>query len=193
MPPALPTPAFAAFRARLARELWRDIGASCRNCTKPDCMGYIAVAPSERQQVMIGGMQLMQVNGPDGPTFIDNYPRADDGGVVLGTIKPKCPYRAADGSCRMHTNKPLICDLYPLGAEMQNGALWWVIYLDCAYIEMLEGTGLLPEYLARAAWVVDTLRADELTELARLFRQSAELAAWPEGYSRVVLVKEVNG
>lgn len=189
---AVPTTAFAAFRDRLANELWRGIGESCRGCQKPDCMGYLAVAPRERRQVLLGGMQLVQVNGPNGPTFIDTYPRDDEGAIILGTVKPHCPYRAADGSCGKHTNKPLVCDLYPLGAEMHDGALWWVIYLDCAFIEMVENSGLLPEYQARASRVVDTLREDELAELAELFRQSADLATWPEGPNRVVRVKEVN-
>jgi Fe-S-cluster containining protein len=185
-------PPFERFKLAVAA-VWPEIGESCRTCKFPDCMGYIAIHPSEQARVLKAGVRLMRVNGPGGPSFIDNYPRDGQGRAVVGVSKPKCPYRDQDGRCSVHANKPLICSMYPLGMEMVGDAVYWAVYLDCEYVQRVIADGQF-EIMSRGLMdaVHSHLTNDEQAEITQTFRQSYALAAWPDGANRSTLIEEVT-
>lgn len=183
---------FGRFKQALSAA-WPEISDSCRTCKLPDCMGYISIQPSEQAQVLRAGVQLMRVNGPKGPSFIDNYPRDAQGRAVVGVSKPKCPYRNHDGRCAVHTDKPLTCSMYPLGMEMLGEAVYWAIYLDCEYVQRIEAEGRFGIMARNLMDVVDTyLTTEEKSEIVQTFCQSYALAAWPDGVNRTTLIEEVR-
>jgi Fe-S-cluster containining protein len=183
---------FGYFKQAVAAA-WPDIGESCRTCKLPDCMGYISIQPSEQTQVLKAGVRLMRVNGPGGPSFIDNYPRDGQGRAVVGVSKPKCPYRDRDGRCTVHANKPLVCSMYPLGIEMVGEAVYWAIYLDCEYVQLVIAEGRFETMLRSLMDAVHThLTTEEQAEITQTFRQSYALAAWPDGANRTALIEEVR-
>lgn len=182
---------FETFKNDL-QHLWRDISDSCKECQFPDCMGYISVMPSERITLMQDGFRLMQINGRQGPTFIDNYPRNDLGEAIVGTLKPLCPYRSADGGCSKHSNKPMLCDMYPLGIEFKQGSPWWVLYQDCEHIHRIQQKGLLNKTKREVRNLTKKLTNDQLEEITTTFLQASELASWPDGPNRVILVERIT-
>jgi Fe-S-cluster containining protein len=115
--------------------IWSDISASCAVCADPDCLGYTWLVPEEEEALLDAGVQTVQINGASGPLFLDNYDRDARGGLVLGKRGPRCPWRGSDGRCTVHTQRPLVCHMYPFGIDGDgSGSYVWSLHTDCEYV-----------------------------------------------------------
>jgi Fe-S-cluster containining protein len=114
----------------------QGIGESCRACSFPDCQGYPWIMPEEEEGLLDAGLRLVQLNGEEGPTYLDTFRRDDaTGAIVIGALSPPCPYRGADGRCTVHAARPLVCHLYPLTLEVVDGVVVWAVHTDCEFVQ----------------------------------------------------------
>jgi Fe-S-cluster containining protein len=136
--------------------VWSDISASCAVCTDPDCLGYVWLAEEEEEPLLDAGVQIVQINGESGPLFLDSYERDAEGGLILGQRGPRCPWRGADGSCTVHSARPLVCHMYPLSIDRgQNGGYVWCLHTDCQYVRS-RSPGQLEALLAKLRRLLDS-------------------------------------
>jgi Fe-S-cluster containining protein len=151
---------------RAIAEVLAGISASCASCTYPDCQGFPWVLPAEEDELLAAGIQLIQLNGPSGPTFLDTLPRDEAGDVVLGTTGPPCPYRGRDGQCTVHESRPLTCHLYPLSIELVGGLPHWAVHRDCEHVQRAIGRGEYDSLLRQLAAVIARIGAGLSDSLA---------------------------
>lgn len=148
-------------------EVFADIGDSCKVCTDPDCQGYLWVLESEEPDLLSAGMQLVQLNAPHGPTYLDTFPRAADGGVVIGRRGQRCPYLTEAGRCKVHRDRPLVCHLYPLSIEPTGDGLMWALHNDCAYVRRATSSGRLEQLTAALRQIIEAIAeplSDQLSD-----------------------------
>jgi Fe-S-cluster containining protein len=158
----------------LKREVGRlldGISDACRECTYPDCQGYPWIMPDEENALLEAGVRLIQFNGERGPIYLDTFERRPDGSLAIGKEGVKCPYRAADGRCSIHADRPLICHIYPLSMEFRGGVPVWAVHHDCEFIQRaIKGgriDGLLDGFRDLIARLGADLRAAFHTTITR--------------------------
>jgi len=169
--------------------VWRDISPACATCVEPDCIGYIWVLPEEEGPLLDVGVQTVQVND-SGPLFIDSYRRDQRGHLQVWQQKPRCPYRAEDGTCRVHSQRPFVCHLYPMGFErLFDGQLAWVLYESCKYVKSLTTEGrraLIIELTALTQQISPDLRSQLLA-----YFKSVDHVALSTEQNQYTVIKEV--
>ncbi len=73
----------------------------------PPALSPVASATSHDLQQERSCSNLIQLNALSGPTYLDNFPRDEQGGVRIGERGPRCPYLDADGRCGIHERRRL--------------------------------------------------------------------------------------
>lgn len=177
--------------AHAADAIWSTISNSCATCEYPDCVGYIWTVESEQQPLLQAGVKLVQINGPGGPVFLDTYKRDDEGRVLTGMVKPPCPYRDSEtGACTTHDNRPLVCHLYPLGIETVDQNPFWVLYRDCAYIDLVSEADELNQLERDLRALVARIDVGLAGEIRSAYRLADDLSSWPNGRNSVSVLVE---
>ena len=156
--------------------IFANISASCRSCTFPDCQGYPWVMPAEEDDLLSAGLRLVQLNGDNGPIYLDTFPRDEQGHLVVGTAGPRCPYRAADGRCTVHAARPLTCHLYPLSIEMVDGSPRWAVHRDCEFVQRAIGAGGFDDLIGTVRSLVDSISPELRSQLAITLRCAADVS-----------------
>lgn len=180
-------------KRRLDR-LWTGMGEHCRTCRDPDCLGSIPVLPEEEEDVLDAGAETVQVNGQQGPIFLNSYPRTSTG-LVVGLEKNPCPYRdPVSGLCKVHHLRPLACHMYPLALEAQpDGDIAWVLHRDCAYVRAAEGDGSLDTLMGGIRRLVAEISPDLLARIVENEKKVQEITSWPNGPNRLFVLEVVGG
>jgi Fe-S-cluster containining protein len=148
-----------------------EISSSCRDCAYPDCQGYPWIVAEEEPDLLRAGLSLVQMNGADGPIYLDTFSRDESGAIMIGKGGALCPYRGADGGCSVHESRPLTCHLYPLSMEIKDGAIVWAVHDDCEFIQRRKAAGtletLLDEFRDTTASLSPPLRRALHTTMSR--------------------------
>lgn len=169
--------------------VWRDISLACSTCNEPDCIGYIWVVPEEEDVLLDVGVQTVQVNDT-GPIFIDSYHRDRRGHLQVWREKPRCPYRAEDGTCRVHSQRPFVCHLYPMGFErLPDGRLAWVLYESCKYVKSLTAQRRQDLFIELATLVQQV--SQELRSKLLAYFKSVDHVALSMEQNEYTLIKEI--
>ena len=109
--------------------------------------------------------------------------RQEQGLVQLSGSPCACQ---AGTRCGVYASRPLDCRLYPLDIVEWEGRLWWVIFLNCRYPEMLA-----PGLEAR----IPALEAELTTEVLLPFRAQIAVtrSRWaPYAEGRFRLLRQVD-
>lgn len=174
-------------------ELWKGIGQSCATCTDPDCLGYVWVMPEEEDALLDAGVQTVQINGRQGPIFIDSYHRDGEGRLIVNMSKPSCPYRDEDGRCSVHVARPLVCHLYPLGPEMlPDGRAIWALHTDCSHVRSLTEAGDLELLVSKIRRLLSRMSPALKEEIRQVFGKVYEVSAFPEGPNSFINIEEIS-
>lgn len=178
---------------RAVDHVWSDIAASCRVCKDPDCLGYVWLLEEEEEPLLDAGVQIVQVNGESGPLFLDSYARDEEGRLVVGQRGPRCPWRAADGSCTVHAARPLVCHMYPLGIERDgSGGFVWGLHTDCHYVRS-RTPGQLEALLGDLRSVLERTTPTLMDTIVTAFMKSDSVAAEGTPLNRYMPVAPVAG
>jgi Fe-S-cluster containining protein len=172
---------------RAADEVFADISDSCRQCTDPDCQGYLWVLPQEEDGLLDADIPLVQLNAPSGPTYLDNFRRDEQGGVRIGERGPRCPYLGADGRCGIHERRPLTCHLYPLSLEIRVDGVFWAVHTDCEHIRRTERGGQLVSLIDRLRGLIHRIAPDLAADLLDTMRRVAGVSRVPDYDCYIVL------
>jgi Fe-S-cluster containining protein len=118
--------------------LYQGIESDCKECQDPDCMGFTWLLEEEIPQLYDRGVPLVQIN--NGPSFIHSFPEKSDGQLDLSVRYPQCSQLCLDSRrCSIHTDRPFVCHLYPLGLETTiDGTIVWALHRDCLYVRRLQ-------------------------------------------------------
>lgn len=172
--------------------LWAGIDEHCRTCGDPDCIGAIPVLPDEEEEVLDAGVETVQMNGEDGPIFLNSYRKTATG---LALEKNACPYRdPVSGQCRIHRSRPLACHMYPLALEAQpDGTIAWVLHRDCAYVRAAERDGSIDPLFERIRRWIAGIAPGILRHMVENERKVQAITAWPNGPNRLFVVEVVVG
>lgn len=169
-------------------EVWKGIANCCAVCTDPDCLGYVWVVEEEEEALLDAGVQLVQINGVNGPTFLDSYARDGQGRLIPNQLGPKCPWRAPNGRCTVHAARPLACHLYPLGLE-RDGQGWfeWGLHCDCHYVRSQDEREL-HDLLSRLRALLAKVAPDLMRAVVATFRDADAIAAEGRPPNRYIAV-----
>lgn len=172
-------------------DLFRNIEHDCKECQYPDCKGYIWLLEKEAKQLYERGIPLVQVN--NGPTFIHSFPVKGNGELDLSARYPACSQLCAESRrCSIHSDRPLVCHLYPLGPETKaDGTVVWALHRDCFHVERMEAHGVLPQFERRARSILNSLSPRLLDEIAKTYYQVDALCSFPDGDNRYSTLQEI--
>jgi Fe-S-cluster containining protein len=154
---------------------WAGIEDDCRCCDDPDCLGYTWILPEEEEALLDRGVQTVQINGDEGPMFLDSYLRDDQGELIVWAVKPPCRYRHRDGTCDIHEARPLVCHMYPLGLKtVENKVVVWALHGQCRHVRRRRDAGEMNAVILALATIIDRM-APELR--ARIYAEYAKVDA----------------
>ena len=173
-------------------DLYRGIEGDCRDCTYPDCMGYIWLLDQEAAKIYGKGVPLVEIN--DGLSFIHSFSTDSNGQIDVSVRYPPCSQVQTDARrCKIHQDRPLVCRLYPFGLETKNnGIVVWALHRDCLYIRRLEESGLLSNFKHHFCSIVDRISPLLSAEIIRTYRAVYAISAFPYGENNYSILKEVN-
>lgn len=173
-------------------ELYSSMEQDCRECSDPDCMGYVWLLEKEVAYLYEQGVPLVQVN--NGPTFIHSFPVTVQGVPDLSIRYPSCSQLCTDSRrCSIYRDRPLACRLYPLGLETEvDGTIVWALHLDCLHIRRLEERGLLPELECRVQKIIDELSPKLLEEIVETYRAVDAISSFPYGENKYKPLRKVS-
>lgn len=170
--------------------IWKGIEQSCKTCTDPDCVGYIWVLPDEEEAILNKGIQTVQVNGEDGPIFLDNYGRDDQGCIIVNKPKMGCPHLSEDRKCTIRDVRPLTCHLYPLGMETDlEGNIVWALHSDCAHVRNLQKSGKIDVVLQQLYALLSELDPSLESKILKTFAKSDFIAKFENGFNNYITIK----
>lgn len=172
--------------------LYRGIEQDCHDCKDPDCMGYIWLLEEEADRLYEQGVPLVQIN--NGPTFIHSFPSTPEGKLDVSVRYPSCSQLCADSrQCSIHSNRPLVCHLYPLGLETaSDGIVAWVLHLDCLHVRRIRDHNLLSEFEQRAIHIINNLSPELLSEIMKTYDAVDIISSFPYGQNNCSILKEVR-
>jgi MoaA/NifB/PqqE/SkfB family radical SAM enzyme/Fe-S-cluster containining protein len=173
-------------------KLWTGIEKSCANCSEPDCIGYIWVMPEEEDVFLEAGARTVQINGSNGAIFIDSYPRDQHGALIVNQSKPPCPYRSEDGCCSIHSHRPLVCHLYPLGLETTaDGRIVWGLHTDCAHVHSLIDQGHKETIIYKIKEILGRMNSHLRAIILQEYTKVDALSTFPDGVNNYLIVEEL--
>jgi len=162
--------------------LWKDVASYCAKCTFPDCMGYIYVMPEEEKQLLDAGFEIVQLNGEKGPLFLDCYPRDREGRIIVNFKKPLCQYRSKCGLCSKHSDKPIVCHLYPLGLETDvSGRIFWGLHKDCLFVRNSMDNRTIDELKRKIASLIARIDLKLRYDIMQTYIKADKVSAKPDG------------
>lgn len=172
--------------------LYQDIEHDCKECQDPDCMGFTWLLEEEAARLYERGVPLVQIN--NGPTFIHSFPEKADGQLDLSVRYPSCSQLCMDSKrCSIHTDRPFVCHLYPLGLETTvGGAIVWALHRDCLYVRRLEERNVLPQFEQQVRNILNSLSPRLLGEIVETYRAVDAISIFPDGENRYFIVQEIN-
>lgn len=173
-------------------DLYQDIEHNCSECQHPDCMGYTWLLKEEVSRLYERGIPLVQVN--NGSTFIHSFPVKVSGELDLSVRYPSCSQLCTDSRrcCNIHSDRPLVCHLYPLGLETTtNGTVVWALHRDCLHVERMEERGVLPQFERQARKIINSLSSRLLGEIVETYRAVDAISAFPDGDNRYSVLQEI--
>jgi Fe-S-cluster containining protein len=172
--------------------LWSGIEQSCATCCDPDCLGYNWIMPEEENIILETGASTVQINGAQGPLFIDSYPRDKDGALIVNSSKPPCPYRDKNGRCLIHMSRPLVCHMYPLGLETTpDGFIVWGIHTDCSYIRYLLSSEEKEALFQKIKKLINRISPNLNDIIVGEYRKIEVLLEYPNGFNNYLVIQEV--
>ncbi|MEI6304748.1 MAG: radical SAM protein [Candidatus Taylorbacteria bacterium] len=173
-------------------ELYPRMELDCRECSDPDCMGYVWLLKKEAAHLYEQGVPLVQVN--NGPTFIHSFPVTAQGVPDLSIRYPPCSQLCTDSRrCSIYKDRPLACRLYPLGLETEaDGTIVWALHLDCLHVRRLEERGLLPELECRVLKIIDEISPKLLEEIVETYRAVDAISSFPDGDNKYKPLRKVS-
>lgn len=170
--------------------IWFNISDHCRDCKDPDCVGYIWVLPEEENSLLEIGLPIIQMNGENGPLFLDSYERDEHGCFIVDKPKMQCPYLSKEKKCSIHENRPLTCHLYPLGFETdQEGVIAWALHTDCAHIRHLGETFGISSLIAQIVEMLGRLDPELEKKITNTFAKSDFIAKFEDGMNNYITIK----
>lgn len=173
-------------------ELWSGIDRSCANCNDPDCLGYIWVMPKEEDLLLDVGVEIVQVNEPYGPIFIDSYPRDEHGHIIVNHSKSHCPYLDRSGRCSIHSVRPLTCHLYPLGPEtLPDGRIVWALHVDCFHVRSIKQSGGQEFLITKIRQLLKRISPELRKEIRDVYEKVDEISVFPDGPNNFITLEEI--
>jgi Fe-S-cluster containining protein len=172
-------------------ELYQGMESDCKMCQYPDCMGYVWLLKKEAECMFEQGVPLVQIN--NGPTFIHSFPTKLQGQLDLSVRYPPCSQLCKDERrCGIHTNRPLVCHMYPIGLETESdGTTVWALHRDCQYVQRVEERGLLATFEQKARRILNNLSSELLEEIVGTYRSVHAITSFPNGENNFSTLKEV--
>lgn len=172
--------------------LYFGIEHDCGECKDPDCMGYIWLLRDESERLYEKGVPIVQVN--NGPNFIHSFPVMTDGKPNLSVRYPVCSQLHPNcRRCTIHTDRPMVCRLYPIGLETQpDGVVMWVVHTDCLHIRRLEANGSLSELENRALGILNRIGPELMGEIVKTYLLVDGISSFPDGENKYKPLQKVD-
>lgn len=171
-------------------QIWCDISDHCKNCKDPDCVGYIWVLPEEENSLLEIGLPIIQINGDNGPLFLDSYERDSEGCLIVDKPKMQCPYLSVERKCSIRDRRPLTCHLYPLGLETeQDGSIVWALHTDCAHVRHVQETIGISTLAAQILEMLGRLAPELERKITDTFAKSDFIAKFEDGFNNYITIK----
>ena len=167
---------YTELKARIAN-LWPKISDSCRTCVDPDCMGYLWLTDSDADALMRAGHNVVRVNPPHGPRFIDSYIRDSCGNVSVQGLSPCCPFLDSSRRCSIHDIRPLVCHLYPLSLEtLPDGKIEWALHTNCNFVRSVSKEGKLDLLLENIRKFLESIPENLYREILNVHQKASEVS-----------------
>lgn len=168
--------------------LLKDCETFCRNCSYPDCLGFIWLLDKEREKMLNNGVDLLTVNNK--VSFL-NMATSNDLSTILDIEKPKCKLRCKNGKCKIQKSKPLVCKMYPISFYRDKNVFVWVLNIDCAYSQALIKSSKFESFLLNFYKLINCFSKNFYEELTNKFAEMDDLTSYPNGANNYVILKEV--
>jgi len=116
-------------------QLYRDIGIICAGCKDYECEGYVWLLAEEAETLYNQNIPIVEIN--EDMHFVHSFEEVD-GRILIDKPKPPCILRA-NGLCTIYGIRPLVCRMYPVGFEYDDGLVRLVLHEDCQFARELQG------------------------------------------------------
>lgn len=175
-----------------ANKLFQGIEVDCFNCKDRCCIGYVWALHSEVDGLLDQDVSLLQIN--DGPHFINSFELDENGIPDLSEVYPRCSLVAkTQRRCTIHTNKPLVCAIYPIGLETTaDGKVVWALHRDCQFVRRSEAGGDVDNLIKSISAILARLSNSLEREILEVYKEVDGITAFPDGENRYFIVKEVK-
>lgn len=172
--------------------LYAGIEQNCFECKDPDCVGYVWLLKREAKRLEQQGVPVIEVNRK--AWFIHSFPQTSSGTLDIATPYPACSQLCTnERRCKIHTDRPLTCRLYPIGLEtLADGTVVWALHQDCLHARRLGEHGLLYAFENRARAIVQRLSAKLRAEILQTYHEVHAVSAFPKGENNYSILAYVE-
>lgn len=161
----------------------------CSGCNYPDCKGYIWLTPTESERLIDNDIDVITVN--DNIDLI--YSFCDkDGNTDMSIRQPECIHRNEDGSCRIHSIRPLVCHMYPIGPDTVNGHPMWVLHKSCKFTMDMIDNKEISSYIHEAQKIINNISDDLAAQINQIYDYMNYLSSFPDGENSCIVICEIR-
>lgn len=166
--------------------LYRGISPVCRVCNYKDCQGFVWLLPEEAERLRKRDVPILEVNKKI--LFIHSFPEKN-GEIVVDERGFPC-LLCKSKRCTVHSTRPLVCRLYPIGFATEGKRIFVVLHQDCLFVRKLaDGT---PAFERAVEMLFADIDARLLSRIVRTYSEVENIAAYPVGRSDYVKLFEVG-
>jgi MoaA/NifB/PqqE/SkfB family radical SAM enzyme/Fe-S-cluster containining protein len=172
-------------------QFYPDIRQFCKECEYPDCMGYIWALTKEADKMVEEGIVMVEIN--DNANFIHSFAKNPDGSLNVEARYPVCRY--LKGPCRrcgIHSHRPMVCRLWPIGFETHERKVVLALHLDCLYVQYLQEHKLVSRFKRHALGLMARLTPRLKGEILSTYHAVDEIATFPYGENRYFVLQEFS-
>ena len=167
----------------------RGCNLICADCEYPDCKGYIWLMNEEVDTLYESGVELLELNNN---LHLLYSLKNEHGEPDLTMRQPPCTHRCSDGKCKIHSIRPLVCHMYPIGPETVDGSNVWALHSECQFTENMKQNNTLSEYIHRVKKIIDNISVDLTNEILEHYRIMDYLSTFPEGSNSCIIICEMK-
>lgn len=161
--------------------LFLDIERDCKQCEYDDCRGYVWLLRQEAERLIEEGVEVLEVNKH---LFFINCFSVQKGKICVEEFKPVCPLLKA-GRCTIHSQRPLVCRMYPLSFSISDGTLQIVLSLDCLYSRhKMEN----PVFKDRSLAILRQISHRLLGEIIGTYEMVLAISKFPRGQNNCIFM-----
>ena len=163
--------------------LYPEMRQFCGQCEDPDCMGYTWLLPEEAQNLVDNDIPIVEIN--DGVYFIHSFLPKEDGTMDVEAPYPVCRLvQNPNRRCSIYDQRPMVCRLWPVGFETQNGEVVIALHLDCLFVKYLQTHDEVARLSARCLDLMARLSPELKETIISTYRSVDAIAKFPDGENR---------